>query len=184
MSEMRLQTPGAGHHFLLAGTNRARLDCSVACLPEVRPEGRYSAARSSLRLIACGKPCPFPSNTCKKRLPARFSGTQPGSTIEGRHVLAETTTHERCFHSTPECPQWRSSAGYKISALYLIWYRQSLTTVLDCGSSISAPMLVIAFGGEPMANICRRGVLDCPAVHPRGCCGLCSATIWNARLIM
>jgi hypothetical protein len=29
------------------------------------------------------------------------NGTQPGSTIGGRHVLAETEILERCFHFTP-----------------------------------------------------------------------------------
>jgi len=53
MPKMWLQTPDIRHRLFLRGADRTHLECALACLPEVRPEERYCAARSSLRLLGC-----------------------------------------------------------------------------------------------------------------------------------
>jgi hypothetical protein len=82
-----------------------------------------------------------------------FNGTQPGSTIGGRHVLAETETLERCFHFTPVlCVRKAQKIRRALSDI-----RQTkLYKRITFGCNNLCPMLVIEFRGRPMANILRQ----------------------------
>jgi hypothetical protein len=77
-----------------------------------------------------------------------FNRTQPGSTIGGRHVLAEPETLRRCLHFTPEFHKCYSSTSFKNDPLCQIPDRQNFAVVLDSAATISAPMLVIGFRGR------------------------------------
>jgi hypothetical protein len=84
-----------------------------------------------------------------------FNGTQPGSTIGGRHVLAEPETLRRCLHFTPEFHKCYSSARlkkrprsvrYRIDKTLQWFYIRLQQSPPPCWSSV--------FGGEPMTFIC------------------------------
>ena len=94
-----------------------------------------------------------------------FNATQPGSTIGGRHVLAEPETLRRCLHFTPEFHKCYSSARFKNNPLCQIPARQNFTIVLYSAAAFSAPCWSSVFGGEPMTFICPHTCLRCIFNH-------------------
>jgi|HubBroStandDraft_3_1064219.scaffolds.fasta_scaffold65212_3 hypothetical protein len=91
-----------------------------------------------------------------------FNGTQPGSTIGGRHVLAETGILERCFHFTPVLSV-RKAQKIRRALSDIRQTKLYKRIILACNKL--CPMLVVEFRGRPMANILRQA--SCRSVSKR-----------------